>query len=83
MKRWPLAVLVVIAALLPALTATGAEPAYSWSTVANARYGFTVEVPAFFKAGPESTNGDGHRFSYGEATIAVWAGWASGPCVIG
>lgn len=51
------------AAIAAILLAAGPAAADGWRPYANARFGYTVEVPASFKAGPVPENGDGSVFT--------------------
>lgn len=46
--------------------------AAGWSHYANARYGYTLEVPAGFLAQREADNGDGQVFGTPTATLTVY-----------
>lgn len=72
MSRVPHVLLLAIAAMVsPAM-------ASDWTTYVNDRFGATADIPASYKAGEAPENGDGLRFTSpnGEATIAVWGGFA-------
>lgn len=60
--------LLLLLLLLPA-------PAFAqgWEPYANARFGFSVEVPPGFALTREADNGDGRTYAKGAATLAVWA----------
>lgn len=62
---------------ITALLALGLAPpvlAEDWKPYANARFGYSIEVPASFVAGPDADNGDGRRFQSadGSAELLVW-----------
>jgi len=40
----------------------------------NARFGYVIEVPASFTAGPVSDNGDGRGYRRGATRLQVWGG---------
>jgi serine/threonine-protein kinase len=57
----------------------GSAVASDWATYVNDRFGTTAGIPAGYKAGEAPENGDGLRFTSpeGDATIAVWGGFAT------
>ena len=60
----------LIALLLLVTPAAAAD----WETYDNARFGYTIDVPAGFTWGPEADNGDGRQFRAGATRLAVWGG---------
>ncbi len=60
--------LVLLLLLLPA-----AAFAQDWEPYANARFGFSVDIPPGFTLSREADNGDGRTYANGAATLAVWA----------
>lgn len=45
-----------------------------WGSYANARFGYSIDVPPGFWQGPESDNGDGRAFRDGASKLTVWGG---------
>lgn len=67
-------------ALLLLLLLPAAAAAADWQPYANARFGFTVEIPPGFALLQEAENGDGRTYALGGAKLSVWANYlASGP----
>ncbi|MCL6709593.1 hypothetical protein M8R20_21625 [Pseudomonas sp. R2.Fl] len=66
-RRTAITPLLALGLALPAL-------AGDWRPYANARFGYEIEVPAGFVAGPEADNGDGLRLASadGSAELLVW-----------
>ncbi|HWL24239.1 MAG TPA: hypothetical protein VNR38_10915 [Ureibacillus sp.] len=48
---------------------------FNYNTYDNARFGFSVQYPDSFIAGPEPDNGDGRSFDNGEMEITAYAGF--------
>jgi hypothetical protein len=48
-------------------------PTVTYEPYANARFGFSVDVPSFFVASPPPTNGDGQEWTWGtNAQMTAW-----------
>ena len=64
-------------ALAAALCALPSLAAADTITYANARFGYSVTMPAAFRADPPPENGDGRRFAHPDADveILVWGGY--------
>jgi len=74
MLRSGLHLVIAVAALVAAAFPAAADE-LGWQTYTNARYGYSVDVPAgFLLAQPAADNGDGLSFAStdGRAYLAVW-----------
>jgi hypothetical protein len=67
--RIPLAFAVLVALAAPVLAA-------DWMSYANARFGYSIDVPPGFVGQAEATNGDGQVFrdEAGTQVLTVWGG---------
>lgn len=59
--------------LLLLLALPASAYAQDWEPYANARFGFSVEIPPGFTLVQEADNGDGRTYANGEAKLQVWA----------
>lgn len=59
---------------LVSLLVLAAPSPEAWSTYANERYGYSIEVPAGLQGQGESQNGDGQEFrdAAGKVSLKVW-----------
>ncbi|WP_088069991.1 hypothetical protein [Gottfriedia luciferensis] len=71
-KASSLLFIVAIFILVNSFNQPVGHAAQKYHTYYNNRFGFTIQIPSGFKAGPPPTNGDGLEFSNKESSITAY-----------